>query len=167
MADSGATERKIVLGVDASAHSERAFDWYIKNICNKETDNLLIIHAQEYPTIPAAPYPYGYAYYEEWTNLVQKSDQQVKELLESFGTKCKNQELKFKLYKEENNRPGEVICKLAADEDAQFIIMGSRGVGTLRRTFLGSVSDYTVHHTHVPVVVVPPPHHHGDHPHAS
>lgn len=26
MADSGATERKIVLGVDASEHSERAFD---------------------------------------------------------------------------------------------------------------------------------------------
>ena len=35
----------------------------------------------------------GYAYYEEWTNLVQKSDQQVKELLESFGTKCKNLEV--------------------------------------------------------------------------
>lgn len=35
----------------------------------------------------------GYAYYEEWTNLVQKSDQQVKELLESFGTKCKNHEV--------------------------------------------------------------------------
>lgn len=32
----------------------------------------------------------GYAYYEEWQHLVQKSDQQVKELLESFGTKCKN-----------------------------------------------------------------------------
>lgn len=32
----------------------------------------------------------GYAYYEEWQHLVQKSDQQVKELLESYGTKCKN-----------------------------------------------------------------------------
>ena len=32
----------------------------------------------------------GYAYYEEWQHLVQKSDKEVKELLESFGTKCKN-----------------------------------------------------------------------------
>ena len=35
----------------------------------------------------------GYAYYEEWTNLVQKSDKQVKELLECFGSKCKNLEV--------------------------------------------------------------------------
>ncbi|KAL9967153.1 hypothetical protein ACROYT_G025326 [Oculina patagonica] len=166
MAESGTNERKVVLGVDASEHSERAFDWYLQNI-KKDTDNLLIIHAQEYPTIPAAPYPYGYAYYEEWQHLVQKSDQQVKELLENFGKKCKDLGMKFKLYKEENNRPGEVICKLAEDEKAQFIIMGSRGVGTLRRTFLGSVSDYCVHHTHIPVVVVPPPGRHDDHPHTS
>ena len=33
---------------------------YIENICNKQTDDLLIIHAQEYPTIPAAPYPCKY-----------------------------------------------------------------------------------------------------------
>lgn len=65
------------------------------------------------------------------------------------------------MYKEESNRPGEVIIKLAEDEKADFIVMGSRGVGTLRRTFLGSVSDYCVHHTKIPVVVVPPPHEHS------
>ena len=32
----------------------------------------------------------GYAYYEEWQNLVEKSDKQVKELLECFGSKCKS-----------------------------------------------------------------------------
>lgn len=34
--------------------------------------------------------------------------------------------------------------------------MGSRGLGTIRRTILGSVSDYVVHHANVPVVVCPP-----------
>lgn len=38
-----------------------------------------------------------------------------------------------------------------------MIVMGSRGIGTIRRTFLGSVSDYCVHHAHIPVAVVPPP----------
>lgn len=165
MAEGEAKKRTIVFGVDASKHSERAFDWYVKNFCKKETDQAMIIHAQEYPTIPAAPYPYGYAYYEEWQHLVEKSDKEVKELLETFGTKCKNLELKFKLFKEESNRPGEVVCKLAEDENADVIVMGSRGMGTLRRTFLGSVSDYCVHHTHIPIVVVPPPH--EDHAHSS
>lgn len=32
---------------------------YVKNIY-KETDKILVIHAQEYPTIPAAPYPCKY-----------------------------------------------------------------------------------------------------------
>lgn len=159
MSEGETNKRKIVLGVDASEHSERAFDWYVKNISDKKRDFIMIIHAQEYPTIPAAPYPYGAAYYDEWQHLVEKSDKQVKELLEAFGTKCKSLGLRFKLYKEESNRPGEVVCKLAKEENAEFVVVGSRGIGTLRRTFLGSVSDYCVHHTHIPVVVVPPPTH--------
>lgn len=53
-------------------------------------------------------------------------------------------------------RPGEVICQTAKREKADHIVMGSRGLGTVRRTLLGSVSDYTLHHATVPVSVVPP-----------
>lgn len=91
--------------------------------------------------------------------LIKPSHLKVRDLLLSW-------QLKFKLYKEESNRPGEVICKLAKDEGADIILIGSRGVGTLRRTFLGSVSDYCVHHTHIPVVVIPPQDSHDDHAHA-
>ena len=64
------------------------------------------------------------------------------------------------MYKEESKRPGEVICKLAEDESADLIVIGSRGIGTLRRTILGSVSDYCVRHAHIPVLVVLPSHLH-------
>ena len=37
----------------------------------------------------------GYAYYEEWQSLVEKSDKQVQELLESYGTKCKSLKVTF------------------------------------------------------------------------
>lgn len=49
--------------------------------------------------------------------------------------------------------PGEVICQVAKDENAQLIVTGTRGMGKIRRTFLGSVSDYILHHAHVPVLV--------------
>uniref|UniRef100_A0A1I8JPC2 Usp domain-containing protein n=1 Tax=Macrostomum lignano TaxID=282301 RepID=A0A1I8JPC2_9PLAT len=52
--------------------------------------------------------------------------------------------------------PGQSIVDLAEEENVELIIMGSRGQGLLRRTFLGSVSDYVLHHTHRPVLVVPP-----------
>ena len=51
--------------------------------------------------------------------------------------------------------PGQVICRVAMEQDATLIVMGSRGEGTVRRTILGSVSDYVIHHTHIPVLVVP------------
>lgn len=49
--------------------------------------------------------------------------------------------------------PGEEIVQAAIKEGADFIVTGSRGLGKLRRTFLGSVSDYVVHHATVPVLV--------------
>merc|ERR1719394_2365613 len=34
-----------------------------------------------------------------------------------------------------------------------MVVVGTRGTGKVRRTILGSVSDYLVHHAHCPVVV--------------
>lgn len=67
-------------------------------------------------------------------------------------------QLKFKLVKE-GGKPGELICKNTEEENANIVVLGSRGQGAVRRTFLGSVSDYVVHHSHTPVCVVPPEKH--------
>ena len=53
-----------------------------------------------------------------------------------------------------SGEPGRAIIKIARGEGADYLVMGSRGVGTLRKTFMGSVSDYVVHHAHIPVTVV-------------
>ena len=50
-------------------------------------------------------------------------------------------------------KPGEVVVSIAHEEHAEMIICGNRGQGKVRRTFMGSVSDYIVHHSDVPVVV--------------
>ena len=52
---------------------------------------------------------------------------------------------------------GEVICKIVEEEKPDMVIMGTRGQGLVRRTILGSVSDYVVHHAHIPVGVIPNP----------
>ncbi|XP_031569609.1 uncharacterized protein LOC116304093 [Actinia tenebrosa] len=153
------TERRVAIAIDGSHYSERAFEFYCENLHHKN-DLILFIHAFELPSMPAAPYPYGYAYYEEWSTLVQKADEEAKQLLESIGRRCQQKKLKFKLFKE-NGKAGEVICKFAHDEKANMIVMGSRGLGTIRRTFLGSVSDYCVHHAHIPIAVIPPPPEHS------
>lgn len=50
--------------------------------------------------------------------------------------------------------PADVLLTTAAEVDASFIVVGSRGMG--REQVLGSTSHYVVHHTERPVIVVPP-----------
>lgn len=52
-------------------------------------------------------------------------------------------------------KPGEAICKFLKEENASMVVMGSRGASVLRRTILGSVSDYVLHHAHIPVIICP------------
>lgn len=46
------------------------------------------------------------------------------------------------------------IVEVGKDIDAGLIVLGSRGLGGLRRTFEGSVSDKVLHEAHCPVMVV-------------
>jgi nucleotide-binding universal stress UspA family protein len=49
--------------------------------------------------------------------------------------------------------PAEIV-DLAEDIGAGLIVMGSRGLGGIRRALMGSVSDSVVRHAHCPVLVV-------------
>jgi nucleotide-binding universal stress UspA family protein len=48
------------------------------------------------------------------------------------------------------------IVALAEEIGADLIVMGSRGLGGVRRALMGSVSDSVVRHAHCPVLVVRP-----------
>jgi nucleotide-binding universal stress UspA family protein len=51
-------------------------------------------------------------------------------------------------------RPDAQIVGLADELDAGLIVLGSRGLGPLRRALMGSVSDSVVRHAHCPVLIV-------------
>jgi nucleotide-binding universal stress UspA family protein len=51
-------------------------------------------------------------------------------------------------------RPDAAIVWLAEELSADLVLVGSRGLGAMRRTLLGGVSDSVVRHAHCPVVVV-------------
>jgi len=54
-----------------------------------------------------------------------------------------------------NDSIGHTICQIAKQNDADMLVIGQRGLGAARRTFLGSVSDFIAHHSHIPVLLVP------------
>jgi nucleotide-binding universal stress UspA family protein len=51
-------------------------------------------------------------------------------------------------------RRSDEIVKVAEEVRVGLIVMGSRGLGGVRRTLMGSVSDAVVRHAHCPVLIV-------------
>ena len=47
------------------------------------------------------------------------------------------------------------ISQLAKDLNVKYIVMGSRGMGLIRGTVLGSVSTGVLHETKIPVLIIP------------
>jgi universal stress protein A len=52
--------------------------------------------------------------------------------------------------------PASVIVSTAIDEQADLIVMGSRGHSGLTELLIGSVAHHVTHHARTPVVIVPP-----------
>ncbi len=71
---------------------------------------------------------------------------------QQFSEQCYQLQVNHKFYKEEGEA-GHKLCHIAKSEHVTLIVMGTRGLGTLRRTILGSVSDYVLHHAHCPVII--------------
>jgi nucleotide-binding universal stress UspA family protein len=96
-------------------------------------------------------YPGTLGYYGK---LYEQIEEQSKERLrkESLGVKAAGGTVAGS-----HLRMGKValeIVALAEELGAGLIVMGSRGLGGVRRSLMGSVSDSVVRHAHCPVLVV-------------
>lgn len=47
------------------------------------------------------------------------------------------------------------ICQQARELAVRYIIIGSRGLGAVKGTMLGSVSHSVVHQTQIPIMIIP------------
>lgn len=131
----------IVVGVDGSAGSVEALRWAI-NYARATKAEVHALMAWELPTT------YGYApTYDDfdWAKAAQqKLDQAVDPQRDSV-------KLSTELV---HGCAADVLIK--ASQDADLLVVGSRGHGTVAGLLLGSVSQHCVHHSACPVLVVPP-----------
>lgn len=91
---------------------------------------------------------------KQWKEEFQESLDKSKSLVEKYQKKAEESGVDSNVYITTNTKgPGQLICDLADKEKADGIVMGSRGLNFIRRTFLGSVSHYVTHHSNVPVTL--------------
>uniref|UniRef100_A0A8W8LUQ7 UspA domain-containing protein n=1 Tax=Magallana gigas TaxID=29159 RepID=A0A8W8LUQ7_MAGGI len=75
------------------------------------------------------------------------------ETVKKFSKLLENSKILGEVNAIDSKSPGEGIVQAAKEIHASFTATGTRGLGKVRRTILGSVSDYILRHAPMPVVV--------------
>lgn len=169
MADAVKPKTRVVLiAMDGSEHAKFAFQWYLDHI-HKEDDSVVMVNSVEFHDVLHSSQWY-YAPYafdrDTLSNLLEQESQTLRQKLEEYAHMMRESKCHGTVKSIHSERPGEGIVKAAEEAHADVVIVGSRGHGKVRRTLLGSVSDYILHHSHVPVIVCrhkDDHHHHGHH----
>ena len=135
----------IVVGVDGSPHGEAALEFAAEEAALRGA-RLRVVCAWEFPMVVAPMGVYPAESFEGLRDdvqaLVQASVARVAEIQPLVACEGVTSE----------GQPAAVLLKEA--EDADMIVVGSRGRGSVASLLLGSVSQEVVHHASCPVVVV-------------
>jgi nucleotide-binding universal stress UspA family protein len=142
MSESGAGERRIVVGVDGSEGSKHALRWAARQ-AGFTGATLEAVTGWEYPAFygwaPALPEDLDYE------DLARRGLTDT--LGEVFGDHPPRLETRVV-----PRHPA--LALVEASEGAELLVVGTRGYGGVADALLGSVSTYCVHHAHCPVTVI-------------
>ncbi|EUB64556.1 hypothetical protein ECG_00561 [Echinococcus granulosus] len=148
--------RKIGIPVDGSDNSKKAIYWYLDNVAGKN-DYVVFIHVQEILDLPLFHIKSGLSIpSDQWMKAINERIQLDEKISTEVVGMCRTKKIPCDYVTVSDKRPGEGIISIVNDLEIQLIVMGSRGLSTIRRTILGSVSDYVLHHSQVPICIVPP-----------
>lgn len=86
--------------------------------------------------------------------VFDKEKRETREVLDAQVRKIEALGASVEKAHQRSGRPDREILDLADDLDADMIVVGSRGLGGVRRMLLGSVSDSVVEHALCTVMVV-------------
>lgn len=95
--------------------------------------------------------------YQTQRLLLETEVKQSESLLKKYCDAAANQGLQVEFDSQMDGDPGHCICEYAQNWDADLIILGRRGRTGLTEAFLGSVSNYVVHHASCSVFVIQEP----------
>lgn len=140
--------KRIVVGVDGSAGSRLALKWAYAEA--KQRGAILdVVAAWSHPPVPVTPE--ALAWSEQRGDLSPVTKEMVDEMLQDVIGDRTDVDVETTIVE---GSPAAVLLDEA--EDAEMLVVGSRGLGGFRSLLLGSVSQQCAQHGTCPVVIVPP-----------
>lgn len=138
----------IAVGLDGSTGAERAFGWAVEAAAHRG-GSIQPVMAWSYPALALLPFPAGLPV----PNVeAMHADAEAKaEAVADALHRGVDVEVRPAVVRQ--GSPSMVLCEAA--EDADVLVIGSRGLGSVTGALLGSVGSYAVAHAPCPVVLVP------------
>jgi nucleotide-binding universal stress UspA family protein len=131
--------KKLLTAVDGSKYADKALEYAVQ-LAKNYNASLALIHVEEDKLIRV-----GGPQVENCIGTVGEC------ILKDAATKVEGVSFDKKL---EYGSPAEVIIKVAKKADVDIIVVGSRGLSSVRRFLLGSVSDDISMHARSSVLIV-------------
>ncbi|KAL8241341.1 hypothetical protein R6Q59_014696 [Mikania micrantha] len=162
---------KVLVAIDESEGSLYALQWALENLFflhnHRETaapvaegsPMITVIHVQPHFLPPHTAVPVGPVIFATPAvmDYAKKAQEESAAEVISRATKlCEQNMIKADMMVIRGN-PKEMIVDAVEDMNPDLLVVGSRGLGQIKRAFLGSVSDYCAHHAKCPVLIVRPP----------
>ncbi|NJR49603.1 MAG: universal stress protein [Leptolyngbyaceae cyanobacterium CSU_1_3] len=138
---------KILVAIDDSKSSQAIFEQALA-LANADQSQLMLLHVlapfdDVYPSDPYVGIPRSamQMYAKRWQEREQAGIDQLRVLEATAIAAGITTE-----FTQSVGDPGKLICALAKTWNADLIVIGRRGLSGLSELFMGSVSNYVLHH---------------------
>ncbi|MES9538531.1 MULTISPECIES: universal stress protein [unclassified Actinomadura] len=146
--DAGGDRGLVVAGVDASAHADAAVGFAIEEAALRDCDLRVVHGAWEPGAVPAS----DLTLFTDKARLYQARAAMLERTVHPWRRRYPKVHVDVSLLLEP---PREVL--LAAAADADLLVVGDRGTGSLDPLLLGATSSAMLHHAPCSVAIVPSP----------
>ncbi len=135
--------KKILVPLDGSKNSLRGLDnaIYFARVCGATITGLAVIG-----NLPVSGIHNVASWRKNWVKEAKKQLAKARKYAAQNGV-----DLKEKIC---YGNPGSEIAEYARKNNFDLIVIGARGIGAIKETFLGSTSQYVIHKAKSPVVIV-------------
>lgn len=140
---------KVLVGLDGSDYSLKALDVAI-DLAKKYQSQLILVHVVMRQIYAINPPEAGIL---AGTAIVRELEAEGKMILAKGEETVRAQGLPVEV-RLRQGVPAEELLRAAAEEKADLIVLGSRGLSQVKAFLLGSVSDKVSHHAKCPTLIV-------------
>ncbi|RKP19028.1 adenine nucleotide alpha hydrolases-like protein [Rozella allomycis CSF55] len=144
----------VVISISDSEHSDYAFHWAIEHFLRPNTQKVVLLTILNPPAEAGYYYTAGAAVYT--TTYIEEMHKKAFGEASALLRRYHHDKIPVEMIVGKGDARDEIVDYVETVK-VDALIVGSRGLGALKRAFLGSVGDYCVHNCHCPVIVVKHP----------